>query len=121
MSDHARLLYCHCAYAQAVPQAVKQTVLERLTESGVEFECVSDLCEMSARRDPMLNELAHQGPVRIAACYPRAVEGLFTAAGCPLPKTGIEIVNMRTLDGPAAAEAMLKSEPCAGATVENTQ
>ncbi len=90
-----RILYCHCAYARVVPPEVKNEVLEKLTASGVEFEAVPDLCEMSARRDPRLAELAAGGPVKIAACYPRAVKGLFVAAGSPLPAEGVEILNMR--------------------------
>ena len=47
-----------------------------LAASDVEFEAVPDLCEMSARRDPRLAELASAGSLRIAACFPRAVRGL---------------------------------------------
>ncbi|HEX7380109.1 MAG TPA: hypothetical protein VF278_23510 [Pirellulales bacterium] len=92
----AKIVYCHCAFAQVIPADVKQGVLERLVASGVDFDGVPDLCEMSARRDPALARLAQSPGVRIAACYPRAVQGLFTAAGSPLPKVGAEIVNMRT-------------------------
>jgi hypothetical protein len=105
-----RLIYCHCAFAQVLPKDVKHGVLERLGESGVDFECVPDLCEMSARRDPMLAELSQLPAVRIAACYPRAVRGLFTAAGCSLPKT-TEIVNLRVLNADDAAAALLSSKP----------
>ena len=30
-----RILYCHCAYAQVVPKATKEAVLEKLCASGV--------------------------------------------------------------------------------------
>jgi hypothetical protein len=89
-----RILYCHCAFARVVPADVKSGVLARLAASGVEFEAVPDLCEMSARHDPRLADLA-SGPVRLAACYPRAVRGLFEAAGNPLPESA-RILNMRT-------------------------
>ena len=52
MADPARIVYCHCAYAQVVPKAVKEEVLQQLLESGVAFDAVADLCEMSAKRDP---------------------------------------------------------------------
>ena len=42
-----RIVYCHCAFAQVVPREVKLTVLGKLTASGVPFEAVPDLCEMS--------------------------------------------------------------------------
>lgn len=96
MADPASsILYCRCAYAQVVPQSVKDAVLEKLCESGQSFETVSDLCEMAAHRDPRLQAIAGCGRLRIAACYPRAVHGLFQQAGAPLPAEGVEILNMR--------------------------
>src|SRR5262249_41360772 len=95
----SRIVYCHCAFAQVVPPEVKQEVLRRLAESGVAFDAVADLCEMSARRDPGMKALAAaggDGGVKIAACYPRAVRGLFIAADAPLAEQGVEICNMRT-------------------------
>jgi hypothetical protein len=91
-----RVLYCHCAYANVVPKAVKEEVLRRLADSGLPFDAVPDLCELSAKRDPSLGELAADGPVKIVACYPRAVKWLFSAAGTPLPADGVEVLNMRT-------------------------
>ena len=49
ITDSPRILYCHCHYAQVVPTEVKETVLRQLAESGVAFDAVADLCEMSAR------------------------------------------------------------------------
>jgi hypothetical protein len=92
----ARIVYCHCAYSQVVPADVKQQVLRQLAESETAFDAVADLCEMSARRDPGLKALAAGGDVKIAACFPRAVRGLFIAADAPLPESGVEICNMRT-------------------------
>ncbi len=90
-----RILFCNCTYAQVVPKEVKAAVLQRLCDSGAAFEAVADLCEMSARRDPALKRLADAAPLKIAACYPRAVKWLFNAAGAPLPAEGAEILNMR--------------------------
>ena len=89
------ILYCHCQYAQVVPKEVKEAVLRRLCEAGVEFEAVADLCEMAARRDPALVRLAGGGAVKIAACFPRAVKGLFHQAGADLPADAAEVLNMR--------------------------
>jgi hypothetical protein len=107
MDRAPRLVYCHCAYAQVVPLEVKQHVLRELTESDVAFEAVADLCEMAARRDPCIARIASGGPVRLAACYPRAVKWLFNSAGSPLPEAGVTIVNMRTASGSEAAAALL--------------
>lgn len=108
MAAATRILYCHCAYARVVPPEVKNEVLVKLTESGRAFEAVPDLCEMSARRDPKLKELAQSGPVKIAACYPRAVKWLFDAAGAPLPPEGVEILNMRVDSAAEVTQAVLK-------------
>jgi hypothetical protein len=89
------ILYCHCRYAQVVPPEVKAEVLERLCASGLPFEAVPDLCELSARRDPALQRLAASGPVKIAACFPRAVKWLFAGAGAPLTAESTEVLNMR--------------------------
>ena len=98
MSTAPRLLYCHCAYAQVVPAEVKTAVLEGLAASGRAFEAVPDLCEMSARRDPDLQQIAGAGDAVLVACYPRAVRWLFNAAGAPLPPSGIRVLNMRVHD-----------------------
>ncbi len=89
------ILYCHCQYAQVVPPEVKAAVLKQLCASNLPFEAVPDLCELSARRDPSLKRLASAGPVKIAACFPRAVKWLFAAANAPLPLGATEVVNMR--------------------------
>jgi hypothetical protein len=102
-----RIIYCHCAFAQVIPKDVKLGVLQRLSQSGRDFECVPDLCELSARRDPLLQQLVQETPVRIAACFQRAVQGLFTAAGSPLPATGVEVVNMRVLKEDEAFKALI--------------
>jgi hypothetical protein len=96
MSDRPRILYCHCAYAKVVPEDVKQQVLRQLVESDAAFDAVADLCEMSAVRDPALTELAGEGALCIAACFPRAVKWLFHAAGAPLPAAEVTFANMRT-------------------------
>lgn len=105
-----RILYCHCQYAQVLPREVKEAVLQKLCESGVEFDAVADLCELSARRDPLLQELASGGALKIAACYPRAVKWLFHAAGTPLDTTSTQVCNMRMETADAAATALLDSE-----------
>jgi heterodisulfide reductase subunit A-like polyferredoxin len=90
------ILYCHCQYAQVVPKEVKEAVLRRLCESGVAFDAVADLCEMAARKDPALKRIASCGAVKIAACFPRAVKGLFHQCDADLDPKGAEILNMRT-------------------------
>lgn len=118
MPETPTLLYCRCAYAQVVPSGVKNAVLQQLCDSGASFETVSDLCEMTAHRDPRLQELAQCGKLRIAACYPRAVTGLFQQAGAPLPE-GSEILNMRSLTADEVVQQMLRTEDEAVPAAEN--
>ncbi len=106
-----RILYCNCTYAQVVPKDVKADVLKRLCASGAAFDGVADLCDMSARRDPALKKLAESGPVRIAACFPRAVRWLFHAAQAPLPKEGVEVLNMREQSADEVVRKLLPGEP----------
>lgn len=95
MSQRPRILYCHCQYAQVVPTEVKAAVLRRLTESGKAFDAVADLCELSARQDPVLRQISEGGPVKIAACFPRAVKWLFHSGGADLALDTSEVLNMR--------------------------
>lgn len=111
MTKTARVLYCHCAYAQVVPKAVKEEVLAKLADSGIAFDAVADLCEMSAKGDPSLEHLVSEGELRIAACYPRAVRWLFSAAGQPLPETGVQILNMRTESAETVVQGLLEGAP----------
>lgn len=107
-----RVLYCHCAYAQVVPPRVKAEVLEGLSCSGAPFEAVADLCEMSARKDPAIRRLAGaSGELRIAACFPRAVRWLFSAAGAPLADKSVRILNMRSQKSSEVLAGLLEAEP----------
>jgi hypothetical protein len=105
MASPTRILYCHCAYAQVVPAQTKAAVLEQLSASGLSFEAVPDLCEMSARRDPGLAQIASAGEGTIVACYPRAVRWLFNAAGSTLPES-VRVLNMRVAEAPEILSAL---------------
>ncbi len=110
MANPCQLLYCHCAYAKVVPREVKQEVLKQLSESGVAFDAVADLCEMSARQDPALLQIAQQENVRIAACYPRAVKWLFAAAEAPIQEQTHRVLNMRTESAAEIVSRLLSTE-----------
>ncbi|RFC42015.1 MAG: hypothetical protein DVB28_002079, partial [Verrucomicrobia bacterium] len=87
-----------------------EAVLKQLCASGVEFEAVADLCELSARRDPLLKELSSGGALKIAACFPRAVKWLFAAAAAPLDPAATQVCNLRVEPAEAALEALLGSD-----------
>lgn len=104
----SRILYCHCAFAKVVPNEVKSAVLQGLSDAGVEFDAVPDLCEMSARADARLTEWSQNGPLQIAACYPRAVKWLFAAGGATLPETGTRVWNMRVESSDVVLNGLLQ-------------
>jgi hypothetical protein len=106
-SQAPRILYCHCAYAKVVPPEAKAAVLNGLSEANVEYDAVPDLCEMAAHGDTRLRELAALGPLKIAACYPRAVRWLFAAAGAQLPERGVRIWNMRVESADVIIDGLL--------------
>jgi hypothetical protein len=110
MTETPAILYCHCAYAQAVPLAVKAAVLSKLCEAGLSFTAVADLCELSARQDPALPRLAAGPRLKIVACHPRAVKWLFAAAQAPLPPDCAQILDMRQLTAAEVTEALLSSD-----------
>jgi len=108
MAQDPRILFCHCNYARVVPDEVKSSVLEELCASGQAFEAVADLCEMAARRDPSLKRLADgETPVKIAACYPRAVKWIFGGCQAPLNTEKTEVINMRELTAEDATTSVL--------------
>ncbi|HLH54925.1 MAG TPA: hypothetical protein VKY92_15045 [Verrucomicrobiae bacterium] len=105
-----RILFCNCTYANVVPAEVKAAVLRKICDAGVAFDAVADLCELSARKDASLKSIAEGGPVKIAACYPRAVKWLFASAGAPLDKEHTEVLNMRVQSAEEVVENVLKEE-----------
>jgi hypothetical protein len=105
-----RVLFCNCTYAQVVPAEVKAAVLRKLCESGVAFDAVADLCELSARQDASLKSLADGGPVKIAACFPRAVKWLFASGGAPLKPEVTEVLNMRVQTADEVVAALFRPE-----------
>jgi hypothetical protein len=104
----SRILYCHCAFAKVVPNEVKTAVLNGLSNAGVEFDAVPDLCEMAARGDERLKEWSEGGPLQIAACYPRAVKWLFASAGAALPESETRVWNMRVESADAVLSGVLQ-------------
>ncbi len=96
MGQNCRVIYCHCAHAKIVPEDVKKEVLEGLCRADVEWEAVSDLCEMAARRDPDLASIADGKKIKVAACYPRAVKWLLNSTGRNFDVTAVQVCNMRS-------------------------
>ena len=105
MPDGPRVLVCRCGRGGVVPRETADRVAERLGAVGATV--VDDLCRLAARRDPVLRQIAGAERVWIAACHPRAVRALFSAADAPLPDEGSTLLNLRT----QAAEEVLAAVP----------
>ena len=117
MKRRQSLLYCHCAYADVVPQGAKRRVRAAIEKRGTACMEVADLCELAARKDPSLAEFAAGGQVEVIACHERAVRWLFAAAGAPLAPEAV-IHDMRK--GDAAEIARLVSRrACAALAIES--
>ena len=93
-----------------VPPEVKAAVLRRLADSGIAFDTVADLCELSARQDPSLQRLAAGGGLKSPLVFPRAVKWLFHAAQADLPLDTAEVLNMRVQTADEVAAALLAAE-----------
>ena len=89
MGQDATIVVCRCAYAEVLPAETLSAVLAAVSASSAEVELADDLCELSARRDPRLKRWAETGPLRIAACFPRAVRWLFAAGGASDPSLSL--------------------------------
>ena len=116
MSKPMNILFCHCAHANVVEADVRRAVRGALSASGARVRDVPDLCGLAAKRDPLLKVLAAGEPLKIVACYPRAVKWLFAAAGTPLDDTRTDVLNMRT----RSAEEILDALPVEAGDGETT-
>src|SRR5436190_1078156 len=61
-------------------------------------------------RDPALQRLSESGAIKIAACFPRAVKGLFHQCGADLPADRSEVLNMRVQSADEVVAALLADE-----------
>ncbi|MHC4759309.1 MAG: ferredoxin family protein [Planctomycetota bacterium] len=98
MAKESIILFCNCSYFDIIPEDVKSKILEALKESGIQFEAVTDLCEMSAKNDPALKHYAKADSIKVVACYPRVIRWLFHAGQAPLNQESLRVLNMRTVD-----------------------
>jgi NAD-dependent dihydropyrimidine dehydrogenase PreA subunit len=89
-------IYCNCSYYDFIPEKTRKSILQALTDAGVEFEIVPDLCLLAARSDPVLQKWAKTEKIRIIACFPRAIKWLFNAGGTQLTADNVNFFNMRT-------------------------
>ncbi len=94
--ERAHVVFCGCAHYETIPLTMKQQVFDALRDADIAVEAVDDLCGMAANHHPRLRHWVRAKPLSIVACYPRAVQWLFEAAGAPLNREQTRLFNMRT-------------------------
>ncbi len=102
-----RLILCQCAHYGLISPVVLQTIACSLEASGTPFELVPDLCELAARKDARLKEIARTPGARILACHARAIKALFHLAEAPLDLDRALCINGREC---SADEALARLE-----------
>lgn len=66
---------------------------------------------MSARNDPRLASLLEgDAPVKVVACYHRAVKWLFHSAEVPFPEEQVEVLNMREQSADEICDQLFEDE-----------
>jgi NAD-dependent dihydropyrimidine dehydrogenase PreA subunit len=90
------VLFCGCAYYDIIPRETREKIRAALSGAGLVVEEVSDLCGLTARRDPRLQQWAQSPALAVVACFPRAIRWLFHAAGAPSLNGQVRFFNMRT-------------------------
>jgi NAD-dependent dihydropyrimidine dehydrogenase PreA subunit len=118
VSRPRKIVYCRCKYSNVVPEEVKDAVLAGLGASGAEFETTADLCEMAASREPRLKQWCDEFDLQVAACFPRAVKGLFQAGGATVDDEYFHVANMRTDAAEVVLAATLDGEASAARTTD---
>jgi NAD-dependent dihydropyrimidine dehydrogenase PreA subunit len=93
MHDNEKILFCRCRYSDIIADSVKAHIQNVLSNSGLEFETVDDLCGAAAETPLTLRELSKDGTVEVFACFPRAVTSLFKYAGARTDN--LKVYNMR--------------------------
>jgi hypothetical protein len=75
MSDF-NILYCHCANANIVPEAVKNDVLSHLCEKNITFLAVSDLCGVCAKGHQFISSnISNHNELKVISCIKTPLKG----------------------------------------------
>ena len=104
------MIYCDCAYTDRVSSATREAVLQGLSQAGVSFEAVPDLCQLAAEQDPRLQAWSKGPALTVIACFPRTIQWLFHLGAAPLPEEmPVTCMNMRTQSAEEILAAVSRS------------
>ncbi len=116
IEKRAHVVFCSCAHYETIPQTTKQQIFDSLRDADIAVEAVADLCGMAANRHPRLRHWAQAEQLSIIACFPRAIQWLFKAAGVPLNLERTHLLNMRTQSVEEIVDAILAGDAPTGAS-----
>jgi NAD-dependent dihydropyrimidine dehydrogenase PreA subunit len=105
------VLFCHCAYRGLIAPAARQQLLGRIRAAGIPVTEVPDLCDLAARRDPLLQAAMAHDHVTVAACRPRAVHWLLNAGGVDVCAEAVTFVDLRNADAEPPALNLTAAPP----------
>lgn len=100
------VLVCHCRNGGARDSADSETIVAELRRSRIPVIEVEEICELVARKDPVLKKVAALSAVSIVACHSRAVRWLFHAGGAPLDPERVKFFNLRGAGNEEILEAL---------------
>ena len=103
-------LYCNCSYYDFIPDHTREAVLQAMIGAGIEFEAISDLCELCAKHDPVLKKWAEAEKILIIACFPRAIRWLFDSGKAQLSPQNVTFFNMRTTEPEEIISGLLSGQ-----------
>lgn len=121
MSGAVNIVLCRCEKSQVISDDVRERVMSALTDAGVGFESVDDLCGLATRGSEVLGRWAQTDDLKIVACFPRAVKWLFAMGGAALDDGKAEVLNMRTGDADDIVAALVneRARSNGGAGIEH--
>jgi len=89
------ILFCKCESSDLVSVNARIKISYFLEKSCLEYIEVTDFCNKIALSESWIKTLAASSTLSVIACYPRAVEWLFHAAGVSIKEKNITYFNMR--------------------------
>jgi len=103
------ILICACQHANVLPDGAVNTLSKSLTDAGVAYEIIPDLCQKVGRRDPELKDTLSHSPT-VIACHPRAVKWLFETAHISL-SANAKLLDLRSQPITEITNALGVSQP----------
>lgn len=92
------ILYCKCERNDQTSFSSSDQISEFLAVSGLEYVEVADFCEHVASSSSLIEELEKKSSLTVIACFPRALEWLFYAAGIGIEDKNVTYFNLREQD-----------------------